>query len=134
MSPKVPISSTSATTVSAAAPPATPAANLTVPAFLLRLSALIACLTAFLLPSLNDVPAFLASNAFFANLLPNLNPTVLGTPIDTNASVNLPAPCFCANSSKGFIVSKNCSTLPAVSVSNPRSINSAANENIPFGI
>ena len=92
-----------------------------------------ACLTAFLLPTLNDVPAFLASNAFFANLLPNLNPYVLGTPIETSASVNLPAPCFCASSSKGLIVSKNCSTLPAVLVSKPRSINSAARENIPSG-
>ena len=38
-----------------------------------------------------------------------------------------------ATSSKGFILSKNCSTLATVSVSAPRSINSAPNDTIPSG-
>jgi len=123
----------SATIVSPAAPPATPAANLILPACALSRSAFIAFLTAFLLPILKAVPVCLACNAFFASLLPNLNPTVLGTPIETRACVSLPAPCFSAISSKGFKVSKNCSTPAAVFVSKPRSMSSAAKENIPSG-
>ena len=49
------------------------------------------------------------------------------------ASVNLPTALSCAASSNIFILSKNCSTSDAVSVSKPRSINSAVNENTPSG-
>ena len=123
----------SATSVSPKDPPMTPAPNLIAPACLLRLSAFIVCLTMFLLPALIELPSLRAFNTFFANLLPCLNPIVLGIPIDTNASVILPAPFFSAISSNGFNVSKNCSTFAAVFESAPRSISSAAKETIPSG-
>ena len=78
------------------------------------------------------MPAFLAPIA----LLANLKPIVPGTPIWTNASVNLPKPVSSAKSSaptKSCIESKVFSTLAARSLPKPRSINSAAREKTPSG-
>ena len=59
---------------------------------------------------------------------------VPGTPICIIASVSLPIPLSSATSSKGFNLSKNCSTLAAVSVPAPKSINSAPRDTTPSGI
>ena len=75
------MSSMSATKVSPAAPPITPAANLFTPAFLFNLSALTCALTEFLDPTLAYLPAFFALIAPLANLCPNLKPYAPGIPI-----------------------------------------------------
>ena len=62
-----------------------------------------------------------------------MKPALPGTPICTNTSANFPTVLSSATSSKGFILSKNCSTLATVFVSAPKSINSAPNDTIPSG-
>ena len=52
----------------------------------------------------------------------------------TRSSVILPAAVASAFSSKGFILSKNCSTFAALFVSAPRSISSAPKDTKPSGI
>ena len=90
------------------------------------------------LPKLAYALALLAFKAlavnFLAALFATLNPTPPGTAIWTMASVNFPINLSSATSSKGFNLSKNSSTSAALSVSIPRSINSAPNETIPSGI
>ena len=132
-SPKLPISSTSATNASPAAPPIAPAANLLYPKVSFNLSASCFAFTKFLEPELIAVPAFFAWKYLSANLLPSLKPCAPGTPIDTKASVSLPIPLSAATSSNGLSLSKICSISAAVFVSKPKSISSAPNENTPSG-
>ena len=125
--------SISATNTSPVAPPATPAANLLKPARLFKSLTFFTafCKLGFL--KLSELPALLVFKALSANFCPNLKPTPPGIPICVNASVSLPTALLWAYSSKGLSLSKNCSTSAAVSVSAPKSINSAASENTPSG-
>ena len=98
MSPILPSSSTSATNVSPIAPPITIAPNFCLPDKTFN-----SC--AFFTPWLilgffksAYLPALLALSAFDANVVATLAPAPAGTPIDTNASVNLPAALSCATS------------------------------------
>ena len=58
---------------------------------------------------------------------------VPGTPTCTKVSANLPIALSSATSSNILMVSKAFSTFAAVSVSKPKSINSAPNDIIPSG-
>ena len=118
-SPKVPISSTSATNVSPVAPPNTPAANLFVLDALFNSSAFAAASVTLLDFKFAYVPAFFAFNALSASLVAALKPIPPGIPICVNTSTSLPATLSCAVSSNIFISSKNFSTSPAVLLSAP---------------
>ena len=99
-----------------------------------------------ILPNLDKLatfPALFASKALLAKLAarsllavctPIWAPLTAGSPICVKACVIRPTVLASAVSSKGLIVSKNCSTLAADSVPNPRSISSAPSEKIPLGI
>jgi len=67
MSPKLPISSTSATNASPAAPPTAATANRGALDASFSLSAICFCLDKFLEPALTRVPAFFASKYFLAS-------------------------------------------------------------------
>ena len=73
----------------------------------------------------------MAFNAFVASVVASFAPAPPGIPICINASVILPMALSSAISSKGFNVSKKVSTLAAVFVSAPRSINSAPKDTTP---
>jgi hypothetical protein len=122
ISPIVPSFSTSATRVSPAAPPTTIAPNFCAPDNLFNSAALDAPLIKFGLFKFAYAPVLLAFKAFSASFVATFAPAIAGTPIDTNASVILPAALSSATSSNGFILSKNFSTSVAVLVSNPKSI------------
>ena len=86
---------------------------------------------------LGYIPALFAPKAlavkFLAALFASFAPIPPGTPICIKLSVSLPIALCSATSSNGFSLSKNSSTLAAVSVSAPRSISSAARDTTPSG-
>ena len=139
-SPNVPISSTSATSVSPVAPPNTPAANLlVVPGSNPNLSSTLKFnFLALFAPSwtaldfkLAYVPAFFALIALSANLVASLKPTPPGIPICVNTSTSLPTVLSCAVSSKIFMSSKNLSISATLLESAPRSMSSAPRDTTP---
>ena len=125
----------SATSVSPAAPPNTAAPKRCTLAPSFNLYTFSIPFRTFLPFKFTYVPAFLAFNALVASLLAIFAPAAAGTPIDTNASVILPAARCSAISSNGFIVSNTCSTFAAAfSVNSNASISSAPRDTKPSGI
>ena len=98
---------------------------------------------AFLSDRFFALPNFLTSTYLFkrfalradrASLVASVYPVVDGIPKLTKVSVSLPAVVDSAISSKGLILSKKDSTDAAISVSKPKSINSAPRETNCSGI
>ena len=117
ISPNVPIFSLSTTNVSPAAPPVAITAYLFAPVIPLYSSALSIAFLRFLFFGFTNLFAFFALINFLAILLATpkvaFAPNVPNVPICPIASDILPAALCSANSSKGFILSKNCSTSAA---------------------
>ena len=85
-----PIFSTSATSVSPAAPPNTTALNLCLPDNLFNSSAFFLPFAILGFLKLISLPARFAFNAFVASIVASFAPAVPTEPICTNASVSLP--------------------------------------------
>ena len=126
-----PIFSTSATSVSPAAPPNTTAPNLCVPDNLFNSSAFFLPFAIFLFLKLTSLPAFFAFNAFVANVVASFAPAAPGIPICINASESLPMALCSAISSSGLSLSKNASTCAAEFSVAPRSKSSAPRDTTP---
>ena len=132
-SPIVPISSTSPTKVSPAAPPKA-IAPIFLPVDSSNCFAFFKPFCKLFALGFKYLPALLALTAFDARVVAIFAPAAPGTPICTKASTNLPAAASCAFSSNIFILSKACSTLAAASVVIPvASISSAPKDTIPSG-